>query len=157
MIYIFYVNLSVKIFNLKMNHGSGREKKKEEKIFTLFRHKIWHKLVQVNMIRDKLKKMNLKIEKKIIYWTGSVMIMNFDSSSPFKYPVRHSSVVGGVFCRILQGVSAFWDMSVGDVYICKFPLKTVFTAKLFLTGFFIELFPHSRCRSDFRWNGNEFR
>ena len=34
--------------------------------------------------------------------------------------------------------------------ICKFPLKTVFTAKLFLTGFFIELFPHSRCRSDFR-------
>ena len=59
------------------------------------------------MICDKLKKMNLKIEKKIIYWTGSVMIMNFDSSSPFKYPVRHSSVVGGVFCRILQGVSAF--------------------------------------------------
>ena len=91
MIYIFYVNLSVKIFNLKMNHGSGREKKKEEKIFTLFRHKIWHKLVQVNMIRDKLKKMNLKIEKKIIYWTGSVMIMNFDSSSSFKYPISLQS------------------------------------------------------------------
>ena len=112
----FYVNLSVKIFNLKMNHGSGREKKKEEKIFTLFRHKIWHKLVQVNMIRDKLKKMNLKIEKKIIYWTGSVMIMNFDSSSPFKYPVRHSSVVGGVFCWILQGVSAFWNFKSVTVH-----------------------------------------
>ena len=26
------------------------------------------------------------------------------------------------------------------VDICKFPLKTVFTAKLFLTGFFIDLF-----------------
>ena len=59
------------------------------------------------MIRDKLKKMNLKIEKKIIYWTGSVMIMNFESSSPFEYPVRRSSAVDGVFCRILQGFSVF--------------------------------------------------
>lgn len=36
------------------------------------------------------------------------------------------------------------------ITLCKYPIKSVFTAKLFLTGFFIELFPHSRCRSDFR-------
>ena len=51
-------------------------------------------------------------------------------------------------CRCVSKYCVEWKLELADmqalfrfiVTLCKLPLKTVFTAKLFLTGFFIDLF-----------------
>ncbi|MCI8801561.1 MAG: DUF11 domain-containing protein, partial [Lachnospiraceae bacterium] len=98
-------------------------------------------------------------EPELKYAPGSDVVLN---ASIILYAVWKDKVVLGVEKTVDKAEAKVGDIltytivvknsgnkSVNNVVICKLPLKTVFTAKLFLTGFFIELFPHSRCRSDF--------
>ena len=38
-----------------------------------------------------------------------------------------------------EGIDSLTNIE-DDILLCKYPIKSVFTAKLFLTGFFIDLF-----------------